>query len=116
MIGVSTNSSNKNTQLQNAENASNAGTRTSRILRIIRLIRLIRLVKLYKNAQIAIKQRENEEEDGANKSSIIVGEKETKVGKKLSELTMKRVIFIVLIMLLILPFFDTGFYFTAQTS
>ena len=35
---------------------------------------------------------------------------ESRVGKKLSDLTTKRVIFLVLIMLLILPLFDYEFY------
>ena len=113
LIGVS-NSSSGSKQLQNAGKASRAGTRTSRILRIIRLIRLIRLVKLYKNAQIAMKSEDDE--DPVVEVKIENINQESKVGKKLSEVTMKRVILIVLAMLLFLPFFDTDFYLTNQTS
>ncbi|OMJ77735.1 hypothetical protein SteCoe_22604 [Stentor coeruleus] len=114
-IGVSNTSSN-NKQLQNAGKASRAGTRTSRILRIIRLIRLIRLVKLYKNAQIAIKNTGDEEEQEQLKEELQNLGQESRVGKKLSEVTMKRVILIVLIMLFLLPMFEYDFYASSQTS
>ena len=114
LIGVS-NSSSCSKQLQNAGKASRAGTRTSRILRIIRLIRLIRLVKLYKNAQIAMKG-EDDEEPAVTEIKLENIDQESKVGKKLSEVTMKRVILIVLIMLFFLPFFETDFYMSSQTS
>jgi class 3 adenylate cyclase len=115
LIGVSNSSSNSK-QLQNAGKASRAGTRTSRILRIIRLIRLIRLVKLYKNAQIAMKSEEDEEELVVAEINIENIGQESKVGKKLSEVTMKRVILIVLAMLFLLPLFETDFYLSEQTS
>ncbi|OMJ82155.1 hypothetical protein SteCoe_17232 [Stentor coeruleus] len=114
-IGVS-NTSSSNKQLQNAGKASRAGTRTSRILRIIRLIRLIRLVKLYKNAQIAIKNTGDEEEQEQLKEELQNLGQESQVGKKLSEVTMKRVILIVLIMLFLLPMFEYDFYASSQTS
>lgn len=113
LIGVS-NSNNSSRQLQNAAKASRAGTRTSRILRIIRLIRLIRLVKLYKHAKIALKNGEEDEEDLQNELENIT--QESKVGKKLSEVTMKRVIFIVLIMLFVLPVLEGEFYLNSLTS
>lgn len=116
LIGVS-NSSSGSKQLQNAGKASRAGTRTSRILRIIRLVRLIRLVKLYKNAQIAMKNgADDDDEELAQEIEIKNLDVESKVGKKLSEVTMKRVILIVLAMLFLLPLFDNDFYLSAQTS
>lgn len=116
LIGVS-NSSSSSKKLQNAGKASRAGTRTSRVLRIIRLVRLIRLVKLYKNAQIALKKaNDGEDEEIIQEIKVENLDVESKVGKKLSEVTMKRVILIVLIMLFLLPFFDIDFYYSAQTS
>ena len=41
---------------------------------------------------------------------------ESRVGKKLSDLTTKRVIFLVLAMLLILPLFEAEFYVDPVTS
>ena len=42
--------------------------------------------------------------------------KESKVGKKLSELTTKRVIILVLALLLIIPLFHTNYYYDDQKS
>lgn len=101
-------------QIQNAGKVSRAGTRTSRVLRIIRLIRLIRLVKLYKNAQKALEAQE----DNQNKvqDSSVNMPLESRVGRRLSDLTTKRVILLVLCLLLVLPLFEIDFYVTAQTS
>eukprot|EP00359_Climacostomum_virens_P001583 CAMPEP_0204898930 /NCGR_PEP_ID=MMETSP1397-20131031/1560_1 /ASSEMBLY_ACC=CAM_ASM_000891 /TAXON_ID=49980 /ORGANISM="Climacostomum Climacostomum virens, Strain Stock W-24" /LENGTH=799 /DNA_ID=CAMNT_0052066823 /DNA_START=1252 /DNA_END=3651 /DNA_ORIENTATION=- len=104
-------------QIQNAGKVSRAGTRTSRVLRIIRLIRLIRLVKLYKNAQKAIEAREAENEGKVQDSATSVAMPlESRVGRRLSDLTTKRVILLVLCLLLILPLFENDFYITYQTS
>ena len=42
--------------------------------------------------------------------------KESRVGKKLSKLTMKRVIILVLLLLLIIPLFDSEYYFDDDQS
>lgn len=113
-IGISS-SSNSGKSLQSAGKASRAGTKTTRALRIIRIVRLIRLVKLYKNAKIAMKKREkNQELDELFRNLPVTSE--SKVGKKMAEVVMKRVILIVLTLLFILPLFDTDFYFTNHTS
>lgn len=101
--------------LQAAGKASRAGTKTARALRIIRIVRLIRIVKLYKNAKIALeKKNKNEDEDDLFKDLPI--SKESQVGKQMSEVTMRRVIIIVLTLLFILPLFDMDFYYSAQNS
>ncbi|OMJ86393.1 hypothetical protein SteCoe_12120 [Stentor coeruleus] len=114
-LGLSSGSSNSKS-LQNAGKASRAGTRSTRALRIIRIVRLIRIVKLYKNAKTAMKNREmrkNEEDEIIRDMPEV---QESKVGKRMSEVTMKRVIIIVLALLFILPLFETDFYYTSQTS
>ena len=103
--------------VKDAGNASRAGTRTTRVFRIIRIVRLIRIVKLYKNTLIAIEKKnrvKSEDEEELLKDLPLTSE--SKVGNKMSEVTMRRVIIIVLTMLFILPLFDTEFYFTFQTS
>jgi class 3 adenylate cyclase len=102
-------------QIQSAGKVSRAGTRTSRVLRIIRLIRLIRLVKLYKNAQKAIEAREKDASKVADENTAQLP-LESRVGKRLSDLTIKRVILLVLCLLLFLPLFEIEFYVTVQTS
>jgi class 3 adenylate cyclase len=79
-----------------AGRASRAGTKAGRIVRIVRLVRMVRIVKLYKATQKG--DEEVEMEDMAREPS--------KVGKKLTELTTRRVIVLVLIMILMLPLLD----------
>ena len=113
-IGISSNSS-QGKSLKNAGKASRAGAKTTRALRVIRIVRLIRIVKLYKNAKIAMKKRENEDSEIV-KEMQVSGQNESKVGKKMAEVVMTRVIVIVLVMLFVLPLFDKEFWFSAQTS
>lgn len=113
-IGISS-SSNSGKSLKSAGKASRAGTKTARALRIIRIVRLIRIVKLYKNARTAMKKREKNEEYGELFGNMPVTN-ESKVGKKMAEVVMKRVILIVLTLLFILPLFDTEFYYSSKTS
>lgn len=114
-IGVSTSSSNAK-QVQNAAKASRAGTKTARALRIIRIVRLIRIVKLYKNANIALAQKKKKAEENDEEYQEIAVVNESKVGKKMSEVTMKRLIVIVLTLLFILPLLDSSFYYTEMYS
>jgi hypothetical protein len=101
-------SSNDAEQIQNAGKASRAGTRTSRLIRIIRLVRLIRIVKLYKNAQNALTTHDQAAVYTSTADLHIP--KESRVGKKLSDRTTKRVILLVLLLLLVLPLFEVSFW------
>lgn len=111
-----------------AGRASRAGTRAGRITRVIRVVRLIRIVKLYKQI---VEQKEKdkhhasssflqvtpgdggledaEEEEIDNEGKGHDDEEhqqlddESRVGKKLSDLTTRRVIVMVLVMLLCIP-------------
>jgi hypothetical protein len=71
-------------------------------------------VKLYKNARKALEKQKKlyaisgTEEDMEDEDLHIPSE--TRIGKKLSDLTIKRVIFLVLLLLLILPLFEAEFY------
>lgn len=108
IVGINMSGGNLRTKkVQNAIKASRLGTRTSKVVRFIRMFRLFRIVKLYKNAQM-LKGNEDfeEEDDDYEKDSGQV----MYVGEKLSELVTKRVVSIVLVMLMILPLFDSEFY------
>lgn len=114
IIGVDDNDSGgAATKVHNVGKAARAGTRTSRVIRIVRLIRLIRLVKLYKSAQQAINAKEAEESVSSDDAKPF---EESNIGKKLTGLTIKRVIVLVLVLLLILPLFDTDFYLDPYRS
>lgn len=80
-----------------AGRASRAGTRAGRIVRIVRLIRLIRIVKLFKHVQ-------GQGSPQAEQAKTV--EQPSQVGKKLSDLTTRRVIMLVLLMLIVIPLFD----------
>lgn len=123
-------------QLARAGRGARVGTRAGRIVRIIRLIRLIRIVKLYKHAQKAMIQQQEmrkqheEEEEHAHEHAInpismdpnavqeeeeeveeeIKVPEESKVGKKLSDLTTRRVILLVLAMMFSVPLFTISTY------
>jgi len=94
------------------------GSRTARIGarlgRIVRVLRLVRILKLYKAVfeQVQAKRRRDkrlkkrrpgEEEDWADMELTTQEHRESRVGIRLSELTIRRVIFLILFMMLLLP-------------
>ena len=80
-----------------AGRASRAGTKAGRIVRIVRLVRMVRIVKLYKMSK----------GDDTEMTEEIANEP-SKVGKKMSEMTTRKVIIIVLLLVLFIPIFDGG--------
>uniref|UniRef100_A0A0G4FMQ5 Guanylate cyclase domain-containing protein n=1 Tax=Chromera velia CCMP2878 TaxID=1169474 RepID=A0A0G4FMQ5_9ALVE len=115
-------------QIARAGRAGRAGSRAGRVIRIVRVVRLIRIAKLYKHA-VETTERERhdtvlpgelldtpDEEGPAHSPPDVEEEKEenaeegmepeSRVGKKLSELTTRRVIILVLVMLLAIPLLD----------
>lgn len=98
-------------QVQDANHSSQTTTRSRKIIQIVRLVRLVRLVKLYKGAQTAFKARLS-----ARVHPDALVPTESLIGKRLSELTIKRVLFFVLLLLVMLPLFDLDFYYSDPTS
>ncbi len=127
-----------------AGRGAKVGSRAIRILRILRIIRLVRISKLYKASEkyleMAIddnnkknieKEKENnydkvnpENKNGANiemadrKEELqqIVVPEESKIGKKLSDLTTRRVIILVLSMMIGIILFNSSFYYEMLNS
>jgi hypothetical protein len=92
------------------------GTRAVRILRILRIIRLVRITKLYKASEKIL-----EKNIGKVEKKFMVDDKtdvpeESKVGRKLSDLTTKRVIILVLSMMIGIILFNASFYYNIMTS
>lgn len=89
------------------------GARAGRVVRVLRLVRILKLYKAYyesKQRQAELeKRRQAGEEDDWDESDYETADKqeendkESRVGKKLSEITIRRVICLVLAMLLFLP-------------
>ncbi len=123
-----------------AGRGAKVGSRAIRILRILRIIRLVRISKLYKASEKLIeekvnremkklKKKQTEEQNAINyqnrsKSNLELDEQgnkevipqESKVGKKLSDLTTRRVIILVLAMMIGIILFNSSFYYSTVTS
>lgn len=99
---------------QRAARMSQGGTRAGRVVRLMRLIRLIRLMKVgrgnydQKAGPEPGESADWEEDDGLDKESA--------VSKKLSEMTTRRVIMLVLVIMIVLPFFQTDEYNESLTN
>ena len=105
---------------------------SSRVIRILRIVRLVRITKLYKASEKLIeeimnrdikKQKLENEKNGNQVDNDANGEvqneeipQESKVGKKLSDLTTRRVIILVLAMMIGIILFDSSFYMSPLTS
>eukprot|EP00605_Chrysophyceae_sp_TOSAG23-4_P002664 GSChrysophyteH1.ASY1.ANO1.2940.1 assembled CDS len=79
--------------LNRAGDPANTGARASKTIRLVRMVRLVRLVKLYKySAKIQEKEVDQEED-----------KLESRVGAAMTDLTNRRVIIMILIMLILIP-------------
>ncbi|OMJ84319.1 hypothetical protein SteCoe_14605 [Stentor coeruleus] len=115
IVGInssSTSSSNVN-QIQNAGKSSRAGARAARVIRIVRLVRLMRIAKLYKHAKRAVK---TDSVDQIADDDTVYIPKESRVGRKLSDIITKRVIILVMVVLILIPLFDLDFFKTQKYS
>jgi class 3 adenylate cyclase len=79
-----------------ASRATKAGSKAGRIVRVVRAVRLFRVVKILK-----LKHKDDD-----------VGQavmQESKVGSKMGEVTVQRVVILVLFLIMLLPVFDGGY-------
>ncbi|GAB4816167.1 hypothetical protein N2152v2_003213 [Parachlorella kessleri] len=102
------------TSLGQVTSEGQSNLRAARIAQVIRVVRLIRIVKLYK---IYAQNRHRLQGGGGAMVELQTGEKQTRVGEKLSELTIRKVIIMVLALLFLLPLFEptVGWYGSAPT-
>lgn len=89
---------------QNAFRASRAGSRTTKIVRFLRLFRILRLVRLYRATHTAVGRNVSQVQDDLPIPT------ESRIGRKFTELTTKRVISIVLLLLVLLPLCEVSVY------
>lgn len=83
-------------------NAARAGSRAGRIVRLVRMVRLIRMVRLYKYASNALKDKAKDAVIITDEGEVILPP-QSKVGAALTDLTNRRVIILVLVILIIVP-------------
>mmetsp|Transcript_34086 Transcript_34086/g.101268 ORF Transcript_34086/g.101268 Transcript_34086/m.101268 type:complete len:980 (-) Transcript_34086:46-2985(-) len=92
-----------------AARMSRAGTKAGRVVRLVRLVRLLRLLKNQKKGEYQAQEPGAEWDDDEEQANG----NESAVSKKLSEMTTRRVIVLVLVIMLALPFFTTSMYMTS---
>jgi hypothetical protein len=122
---ISADNASQASSLARAGRGARVGTRAGRI---VRLVRLIRIVKLYKHAHKALEKtgpNEDEKEDmtaeelaqiHAKNAEAQDSPKESHVGQQLSDLTTRRVITIVLIMMFSVPLLTLNTYVEEPNS
>lgn len=108
---TNTQDTNQLDQVRDASKTSRTTSRSLKVIQIVRLVRLIRLVKLYKGVQTALKERRR-----AKVQPEAFLPTESLIGKRLSELTIKRVLFFVLLLLVMLPLFELDLYYSDPTG
>jgi class 3 adenylate cyclase len=92
-----------------AARMSRAGTKAGRVVRLIRLLRLIKMLKVFKkdnHAHLKSYPGDDMFDDDEDDANI----QESAVSKKLSEMTTRRVIILVLTIMLSLPLFRPEMY------
>eukprot|EP01022_Parablepharisma_sp_SALTPOND_P028235 TRINITY_DN6_c0_g1_i2.p3 TRINITY_DN6_c0_g1~~TRINITY_DN6_c0_g1_i2.p3 ORF type:complete len:725 (-),score=113.15 TRINITY_DN6_c0_g1_i2:12502-14676(-) len=110
-------------QLARASRSARLGSKASKLVRVVRLIRMLRIVKLYKHTNSALVKEEGNEDDEFLEQIMKKGEdendqqsqsktmpEESRIGKVLSEVTTKKVICMVLIVMLSVPLFSYNTY------
>jgi len=107
MIGDSLSSG---AQAASGGSATKAGARAGRIVRLVRMVRLIRMVRLYKYAT-KLSTSANASEGEVTVVTNVEGEaeeitQESRVGAALTDLTNRRVIILVLVILIVVPNLD----------
>ena len=120
-------------QLARASRSARLGSKASKLVRVVRLIRMLRIVKLYKhsNAVLAKKEVTEEDEDDEILNDMMQRQaennheedeldgsvpQESKLGKAMSDVTTKKVIIIVLLVMLTVPIFAFDTYLSETTS
>lgn len=113
---ISASNASQASSLARAGRGARVGTRAGRI---VRLVRLIRIVKLYKHAHKALEKETRDDDNQINAEELeqIHNKnhepdipKESHVGRQLSDLTTRRVIVIVLIMMFSVPILSLDTY------
>jgi hypothetical protein len=115
--GGSNNAQSISTLMKSSKGAK-IGSRAVRILRILRIIRLVRITKLYKASEKLLER--NLTKDKKKKYNLVEETKdrpeESKIGRKLSDLTTRRVIILVLSMMAGIILFNSSFYYNVMSS
>ena len=97
----------KNLMIQGGSSSAFGVTGLAKIIRLVRLFRLIRISKIFKSFS------KQDPKDGKKKK---VNQRDSKVGKTMSERATKKIIITIFLMLLILPLFNADFYLSSDSG
>lgn len=121
------NSANHHVTLQRAAKAAQAGARAARIMQVIAVIQLLRYKAKRASTTSRSLGRPSEgrytTEDGGSSAGdydghgnkIQITKPQSRIGEKVTEMTMRKVILGVLLLLLVLPVFDANVYYGHAT-
>ena len=108
------------TNITKVGRGARVGSRAVKVLRILRILRLVRIAKLYKASQkLGDKDKNSKVLNNviSNKNTNdIAPPEESKVGKKLTDVTTKRVIIIILSLILGVILFNSNLYYSTLSS
>mmetsp|Transcript_76970 Transcript_76970/g.120298 ORF Transcript_76970/g.120298 Transcript_76970/m.120298 type:complete len:963 (+) Transcript_76970:85-2973(+) len=93
-----------------AARMSRAGTKAGRVVRLIRLLRLMKMLKVFSKKDASNQYHNYPGDDWDEDDDEEHNVQESAVSKKLSEMTTRRVIILVLTIMLSLPFFKPDFF------
>ncbi|CDJ35924.1 adenylyl cyclase, putative [Eimeria mitis] len=114
--------------------AGKAGSQVARVLRVMRLVRLIRVAKLYKTLALRFQPKEEvtyqqdlflepgeraPDDVGLEEEAEVVDdgdEYDSKIGRELTDRTTRKVIYIILVMTIVLPFLSEDQYLSKTSS
>lgn len=124
LITIDSDDSNRHLTLERMAKAAQAGARAARIMQVISVLQLLRLrakrLRLRTNRasdlRLSRSTSESESENGAMQFQMTTLKPQTRVGEKLTEMTMRKVILGVLILLSVLPVFDSWVFYGSATS
>jgi class 3 adenylate cyclase len=91
-------------------------SRVGKLIRLVRLIRLFRISKIYKSFSRDNSRTKPELNLDISKNPQKRRNKESKVGRKMSEVATKSVILLVFILLILLPLFNADFWINDPTA
>lgn len=125
MITFNSDDDNRHLTLERMAKAAQAGARSARIMQVISVLQLFRLRAKRLSEKKKLAECDRRLSRSTTESDIIDGEiqfqmttvkPQTRVGEKLTEMTMRKVILGVLIVLSMLPVFDSWVFYGYPTS
>lgn len=123
LITIGSDDSNRHLTLERMAKAAQAGARAARIMQVISVLQLLRLrakrlrLRASKSdLRLSRSTSDSEIENSLMQFQMTTLKPQTRVGEKLTEMTMRKVILGVLILLSVLPVFDSWVFYGSNTS